>query len=314
MFPLLESRDVHVTFTAQGRAPVRALAGVSLAVAAGESVGLVGETGSGKSTLGKVMLDLLAPDQGEIRVEGRPLRDLRGRELNTFRRRFQIVFQQPLASLNPHFSVGEILNEPLAVHRIPARERPARIARTLEHVNLLPEVLSKRPRQLSGGQRQRVAIARSLLLEPSFIVLDEPVSALDLSVQAQILTLLKELQLSLRLTYLLISHDMDVVAYLCPRVAVMYMGRIVELGPAEALFTSPFHPYAQRLISAKLPDRPTVGGRDAGEEERISPPQGPEVGCAFRPRCPRGTHACMEDLPPLREIRAGHWAACPRTS
>lgn len=311
--PLIEARQVFLTFKSQGRAPVRALAGVSLAVTAGESVGLVGETGSGKSTLGKAMLNLLAPDRGEVRTEGRPLLDLRGRDLDTFRRRFQIVFQQPLASLNPHFSVERILNEPLAIHRIPAGERPERITRSLEHVNLLPEILPKRPRQLSGGQRQRVAIARSLLLEPSFLVLDEPVSALDLSVQAQILTLLKELQCSLRLTYLLISHDMDVVAYLCPRVAVMYAGRIVELGPQEALFSSPFHPYTQRLMSAKLPDRPMAGGRDAGEEERISP-QGPEGGCAFRPRCPRGTDACGEDIPLLREIRAGHWAACPRIS
>ena len=313
MTPLLEARDVHVTFKAEGRPPVKALAGVSLAVEEGKSVGLVGETGSGKSTLGKVMLDLQKADRGEIRAEGRPLKDFRGRELETFRRRFQIVFQQPLASLNPHFRVEEILEEPLAVHRVPTHERAQRIARALELVRLLPEILPRRPRRLSGGQRQRVAIARSLLLEPSFLVLDEPVSALDLSVQAQILTLLKDLQHSLRLTYLLISHDMDVVAYLCPRVAVMYLGRIVELGPAQALFTTPLHPYTQRLLSAKLPDRPVPGGRISEEEDRILP-ENPGEGCAFRPRCGRGVEACGGVIPELAEVQPGHWAACSRST
>jgi len=311
MTPLIEARSVYKTFAGRGAFPARALQGVSLSLTAGESTGLVGETGSGKSTLGKVMLGLLAPDHGDVLAGGRPLSALHGRELADFRRRFQMVFQQTQGSLNPYFSVEEILREPLAVHRIPSAEHARRVGEALASVHLLPEILSKKPRQLSGGQRQRLAIARSLILQPSMVVLDEPVSGLDLSVQAQLLEMLAGLQECMRLTYLLISHDLDVVARLCARIAVLVAGRIVESGPAGDVLSAPLHPYTKRLLAARLPDAPRDGEEGNAESE---PARGepPEAGCPFLPGCPERGEDCAAEAPPWVEAQNGHGAACLR--
>lgn len=267
MEPLIEASGALKTFSMGGGRRVHALKGVSLQVLQGESVGLVGETGSGKTTLAKALLGLTPLDGGEIRVGGRPLASLTPAERKGFRRSIQMVFQQPLASLDPDFTVREILEEPLVVHGYPAPEREERGRRALEAVGLLPEALAKLPGQLSGGQRQRVAIARGLVLEPACLVLDEPVSALDLSVQAQVLHLLADLKRDRGLTYLLVSHDIGVVEFLCDRVAVMYHGVVVEEAPVRDLLDHPLHPYTRRLLSARLPSAPREApGPGEGEE------------------------------------------------
>jgi ABC-type glutathione transport system ATPase component len=271
MEPLLEARGVLKTFAGGGDRKVHALKGVSLQVGTGESVGLVGETGSGKTTLAKALLGLTPVDGGEVRVRGLAIAAMTAAERKRFRRGVQMVFQQPLASLDPHFAVREILMEPLAVHGLPSAEREGRVRRTLESVGLLPEVLAKLPGQLSGGQRQRVAIARALVLEPACLVLDEPVSALDLSVQAQVLHLLAALRRERGLTYLLVSHDMGVVEFLCDRVAVMYHGVVVEEATVRGLLDGPLHPYTRRLLAARLPSSPPEAPVPAVEEEEPLP-------------------------------------------
>ena len=266
MEPLLEAAGVLKEFITGGGHRVRALMGVSLQVREGESMGLVGETGSGKTTLAKAFLGLTPVDAGEVRVHGKALGRMTAVERKAFRRSFQMVFQQPLASLDPHFTVEEILREPLVVHGVPGAERAGRVHKALLAVGLLPEAMAKLPAQLSGGQRQRVAIARGLVLEPSCLVLDEPVSALDLSVQAQVLHLLADLKRGRGLTYLLVSHDLGVVEFLCDRVAVMFRGVIVEEAPVRVLLDRPLHPYTRRLIAARLPSAPGEAPSDTEEE------------------------------------------------
>jgi peptide/nickel transport system ATP-binding protein len=285
---MLEAEGIVKEFGAGGRR-VRALKGVSLCVREGESVGLVGETGSGKTTLAKVMMGLIRPEGGSVRARGTPLESLTAAGRRRFRREFQMVFQQPLASLDPNFTVEQTLAEPLAVHAFPGDERQGRIRRTLEAVGLLPEVLEKWPAQLSGGQRQRVAIARGLILDPALLVLDEPVSALDLSVQAQVLHLLAGLRRGRGLTYLLVAHDMGVVEFLCDRVAVMYHGVVLEEGPVGEVWRGPLHPYTRRLLEARLPLEP---GRGVGEAAAEAPPL-----------------PVWDRQPPLEEVRPGHRVA-----
>jgi len=293
------------------RAVVCAVDGVSLAIAEGETLGLVGESGCGKSTLGRLVLRLLEPTAGEVRFAGRSMREVDRRELRALRRRMQIVFQDPFGSLNPRMRVGSIVGEGLAIHRIGTRaERAARVAELLGLVGLSPDAAERYPHEFSGGQRQRIAIARALAVEPAFIVADEPVSALDVSIQAQILNLLRDLRDRFGLTLLFISHDLRVVEHVSHRVAIMYLGRLVEIGPRERIFAAAHHPYTRALLSAV----PVVD--PASRRERVvlsgEPPSplAPPSGCAFHPRCQYAQPVCREVTPPLRAAGPAHAVAC----
>jgi len=317
--PILEVTDLVKEFEVSTglfkstRGLVRAVAGVSFALTRGETLGLVGESGCGKTTTGRCILQLERPTSGSVVFEGRDLTTLSPDELRQARRRIQIIFQDPYSSLNPRMTVGDIIEEPLAVHRIvSAPERAGRVRRLLSQVGLLPQHARRYPHQLSGGQRQRVGIARAIAMEPSLIVCDEPVSALDVSIQAQIINLLEDLQAELRLTYLFIAHDLAVVRHISDRVAVMYLGRIVELADRKALYDEPLHPYTRALLSAvPIPD-PEIEARRERTVLRGEVPSAlaPPSGCVFHPRCPIAVERCAVDVPALREIAPGHWAAC----
>jgi oligopeptide transport system ATP-binding protein len=313
---LLEVRGLRKTFPVGGggfarRAQLVAVDDVDLEVDAGETVGLVGESGCGKSTLARVALRLIEPDAGEIRFDGKDLRALGRRELRAERRRMQIVFQDPFASLNPRMTVGETIAEGLRVHGLlPEDKRADRVAELLETVGLAPEHAARYPHEFSGGQRQRIGIARALALEPRLIVADEPVSSLDVSIQAQILNLLLELQRRFGLAYLFISHDLRVVRHLSRRVAVMYLGRVVERAPADALYARPQHPYTEALLSAvPVPDPGRKHARIVLSGD-VPSPIAPPSGCPFHPRCPKAQAVCSVDRPPLREVKPGHFSAC----
>ncbi|MBI4469744.1 MAG: ABC transporter ATP-binding protein [Acidobacteria bacterium] len=290
---------------------VRAVDGVSFSIRSGETLGLVGESGSGKTTTGRCILRLTEPTSGRIVFDGVDLLALRPREMRAMRRHLQVIFQDPYASLDPRMTIGASVEEPLIIHRVGSRpERKVKVRALLEDVGLDPGFASRYPHEFSGGQRQRVGIARALALQPKFIVADEPVSALDVSVQAQIVNLLQVLQRRHGLTYLFISHGMAVVQHICTRVGVMYLGKLVELGETEALFERPLHPYTQVLRSS-IPNPDPEAGR-----ERIRPQADPPAtaeripGCPFHPRCPYVMEECRVQEPPLLEIRPGHKVAC----
>ncbi|HXJ36064.1 MAG TPA: oligopeptide/dipeptide ABC transporter ATP-binding protein [Candidatus Eisenbacteria bacterium] len=317
MTPLVEATNLTKTFPVgrnvlgRPRAWVRAVTDVSMTLQPGETLGLVGESGCGKSTLGRLLLRLIEPTSGDVRFEGRSLLGLRGRELRALRRRMQVVFQDPYGSLNPRMRVESIVGEGLLIHKMGNRaERRAKVRELLELVGLPPEAAVRYPHEFSGGQRQRIGIARALALGPSFVVADEAVSALDVSIQAQILNLLQDLRRRLALTLLFVSHDLRVVEHLADRVAIMYLGRIVEEGPRAAVYGNARHPYTRALLSAvPVPDPTRKAERQHLPGEPPSP-VAPPPGCAFHPRCPFAIERCRVDVPELVAGRGGHAVAC----
>jgi oligopeptide transport system ATP-binding protein len=317
---ILEVRNLTKHFTVGGGlfggqpGTVRAVDGVSFAIRRGETLGLVGESGCGKTTTGRCILQLERPTSGQVLFEGRELTSLDDRALRAVRRRIQVIFQDPYSSLNPRMTVGDIIAEPLAVHGIvkTAAGRRDRVRDLLSRVGLLPQHGARYPHQMSGGQRQRVGIARALAMEPSVIICDEPVSALDVSIQAQIINLLEDLQAEFGLTYLFIAHDLAVVRHISDRVAVMYLGKVVEMADRKTLYDEPLHPYTRALLSAvPIPDPELEARRQhivlGGE---VPSPLNPPSGCVFHPRCPIAEERCAATVPELREVRPGHWAAC----
>jgi oligopeptide transport system ATP-binding protein len=319
---ILEVRDLVKHFEVGGGlfggppGLVKAVDGVSFAIRRGETLGLVGESGCGKTTTGRCILQLERPTSGQVIFEGVDLTALGQVELRAVRRRVQVIFQDPYSSLNPRMTVGQIIAEPLGVHGIvpDRRARETRMKSLLERCGLLPAMALRYPHELSGGQRQRVGIARALAMEPSLIVCDEPVSALDVSIQAQIINLLEELQADFGLTYLFVAHDLSVVRHISDRVAVMYLGKIVEITDRKSLYDNPLHPYTQALLSAvPIPDPAVEAGRErtvlGGE---VPSPLNPPAGCVFHPRCPIAIEECRLGVPELREIDPEHRVACIR--
>lgn len=319
--PLIEAVDLGLHFRGRaglfgrGAGVVKAVDGVSFEVAEGETLGLVGESGCGKSSTGRALLRLVKPTSGEIRFAGRDLASLSPRELRRTRRDLQMIFQSPFASLNPRRSVGQTLMEPLEIHRLGGREeRSARVRELLALVGLEPEAAQRYPHEFSGGQRQRIGIARALATSPRFVVADEPISALDVSIRAQIVNLMSDLKSRLGLTYVLIAHDLAMVRHLSDRVAVMYLGRIVELAETDQLFDSARHPYTKALMSAIPEPNPEAEQARARIVLKgdLPSPENPPSGCPFRTRCPIATPLCAAELPLLREVGRGpaHRVAC----
>jgi oligopeptide/dipeptide ABC transporter ATP-binding protein len=290
---------------------VHAVDGVSFTLAAHETLGVVGESGCGKSTLARMIVRLIEPNQGAIRFRGTDITALRARDMRSFRRDIQFIFQDPYASLNPRLKARDIVAEPLENFEPHSRSaRGEHVASLFEKVRLSPEQLGKYPHEFSGGQRQRLGIARALAVNPSIIVADEPVSALDVSVQAQIINLMMDLQAEFGLSYLFIAHDLAVVQHISQRVAVMYLGRIVELGGQRSLFTSPRHPYTEALLEASPVPDPAVPRARSSVEGEIPSPMRPPPGCHFHTRCPLAQERCRIEVPPLVEVAPGHIAAC----
>jgi peptide/nickel transport system ATP-binding protein len=317
--PLLEARHVKKYFPIRkgvlqrevGR--VHAVDDVSFAVREGETLGLVGESGCGKSTLGRTLVRLLEPTDGEIIFQGKPIQSLGTRSLRPLRREMQMVFQDPYASLNPRKRVGTIVSDPMRIHNLGSRDdQKRRVGEILETVGLSPEHYNRFPHEFSGGQRQRIGIARALALRPKLIIADEPVSALDVSIQSQMLNLLEDLQNEFQLTYIFIAHDLGVVRHVSDRIAVMYLGKIVELSPAEELYTRPIMPYTEALLSAvPIPDPDLAEKRERIVLEGDVPsPINPPTGCRFHPRCRYATEVCKQTEPPLVDYGNGHLAAC----
>ena len=292
---------------------VHAVDGISFEIRKGETLGLVGESGCGKSTTGRTILQLQKPDSGSVLFEGKKLTRLRGEELRAVRKDMQMIFQDPYASLNPRMTVGQIIEEPMVIHRsFQGEARKERVKELLRMVGLNPAFVDRFPREFSGGQRQRIGIARALAPEPKLIVCDEPISALDVSIQAQVVNLLEDLQKQMGLTYLFIAHDLSMVRHISDRIAVMYLGVIVELADRNELYKNPAHPYTQALLSAvPLPD-PDIEEkrRRIILEGELPSPADPPSGCRFRTRCPLAKEVCSEKRPDFREIRPGHFAAC----
>jgi oligopeptide transport system ATP-binding protein len=287
--------------------------GVSFDVKRGETLGLVGESGCGKSTTGRTILQLYKPTSGDVTFDGTNLVTLKGEQMRQMRRKMQMIFQDPYASLNPRMTVAQLVGEPLIVHSAATgAEIAERVAHLLELVNLNPAFATRYPHEFSGGQRQRIGVARALALQPSFIICDEPISALDVSIQAQVVNLLEELQEQFHLTYLFIAHDLSMVKHISDRVAVMYLGVIVELATRDELYAKPLHPYTQALLSAvPIPDPVADAKRKRTILQGDVPsPANPPSGCRFRTRCPIAEAVCAETRPEFREIRPGHFVAC----
>jgi oligopeptide/dipeptide ABC transporter ATP-binding protein len=292
---------------------VKAVDGVSFDIYKGETLGLVGESGCGKSTTGRSILQLLTPTDGEVHFKGQDLTKLGQNELRKARRHMQMIFQDPYASLNPRMTVGNIISEPLEIHNIgSANSRKERVKELLKIVGLNPYFINRYPHEFSGGQRQRIGVARALATNPDFIVADEPISALDVSIQAQVVNLLQDLKEELGLTLLFIAHDLGVVEYISDRVIVMYLGKVMEIAPAKELYANPVHPYTEALLSAiPIPD-PTVVRDRVILQGDIPSPINPPSGCVFRTRCPIAIDECAKVDPPLEEVSPGHFKACIR--
>jgi oligopeptide/dipeptide ABC transporter ATP-binding protein len=306
VFPVRRAKGIRVT-----KRLVQAVSDVSFTIGERETLGLVGESGSGKSTLGRCVLQLIEPSAGSVRYKGTELVGMTKEQLRPLRRELQIVFQDPFASLDPRLTVGAAIEEPLQIHKIPG-DHTKRVKQLLDLVGLSPDHSSRYPHEFSGGQRQRIGIARALALDPTFIVLDEPVSALDVSIQAGVINLLEDLQDELDLSYLFIAHDLSVVRHISDRVAVMYLGKVMELGPAEELYTAAAHPYTQALLSA-IPEPNPVIERDREHMTLmgdIPSPIDPPSGCRFRTRCPKAQPRCATEEPELVDRGFGHPVAC----
>jgi peptide/nickel transport system ATP-binding protein len=309
--PLLEVQNLVVEYSVGGRT-IHAVSGVSLEVERGETLGLVGESGCGKSTLGRAVLQLRRPQSGRVLFDGQELTAMQGEALRKMRRRVQLIFQDPIASLNPRRRIGDIIAEPLVIAGVKdPKRRELLVHEVLSAVGLDPQLVAGRlPHEFSGGQCQRICIARALVLNPEFIVCDEPVSALDVSIRAQILNLLEDMKARFGLTLLFIAHDLAVVKAVSDRVAVMYLGRLCEVGPSEQLFATPAHPYTALLIEAiPVPD-PDVRPAESVAVGEPPSPMAPPSGCRFRTRCPRADQRCSEEMPELREVAPQQFAAC----
>jgi oligopeptide transport system ATP-binding protein len=293
---------------------IKAVDGVDFTLFKGETLGLVGESGCGKSTTGRAILQLYRPTEGKVVFEGVDITQSKGEDLRKMRRRMQMIFQDPYASLNPRMTVGSIIGEPLEVHNIGSnkKERQERVQELLKTVGLNPYFVNRYPHEFSGGQRQRIGVARALAVNPAFIVCDEPISALDVSIQAQIINLLEDLQQELGLTYLFIAHDLSVVRHISDRIAVMYLGKLVELADRDELYEDPMHPYTQALLSAvPIPDPQIENKRQRMILEGDVPsPANPPKGCNFNTRCPRVMDICRTEDPPFKEYKPNHFAAC----
>ncbi|AWX55839.1 MULTISPECIES: ABC transporter ATP-binding protein [Brevibacillus] len=309
---LIEVRNLKKFFSI-GDNTLKAVNDISFEIKRGETLGVVGESGCGKSTAGRTILRLYDATEGDVLFEGKSIMDLNPQEMKAMRRNMQMIFQDPYASLNPRMTVGDIIGEALDIHGLATgQKRKERIQELLSLVSLNPEHMNRFPHEFSGGQRQRIGIARALAVEPKFIVCDEPISALDVSVQAQVVNLLEQLQEKMGLTYMFIAHDLSMVKYISDRVAVMYLGKMVELAESDALYEKPLHPYTQALLSAiPIPDPEVERNRERIVLQGDVPsPMNPPSGCHFRTRCPKAMPECAASVPVWKEVEPGHFAAC----